>query len=1012
MSDAPRYVVGIDLGTTNCAVAFVDTERGDTVETFDVPQLVAAGQVEGRRTLPSFLYRPAEGEFPPGSLSLPWGEETGAAAGWVVGTFARDHGARVPGRQVSSSKSWLCHAGVDRTADLLPWHAAGDVDKLSPVEAGAALLAHVRAAWDHARPHAPLAEQDVVLTLPASFDEVARELTVRAARAAGLPRVVLIEEPQAAFYAWLANHPDTWHTLVEPGRNVLVCDIGGGTSDFTLIRVRPGGEGRVAFHRVAVGEHLILGGDNLDLALAHWLEASRGGTRDEGRGLSEGGDGGEPSRAERDVKGATDETGGEAPVASTQPSSLVPRPPAQDPELNTQLTPRQWDVLVRQCRFAKETLLGPDAPATLTVNLPGAGAKLLGGGLQITADRDAARAELLGGFLPEVDVAAKPRAARSGFREIGLPYAADPAVTKHLAKFLAEHGAVASENPDDGHAPPAVPHLVLFNGGFFASPVLRERLLAVLTSWFVDSQGPDFAPTVLANDRLDLAVSRGAAYYGLVRRGAGVRIEAGLARTYYIGVEAGDGERGEHPPAVCLIPAGTRAGETVDLAERPMTLRTGEPVELPVYASGTRLTDRAGDVVAADPGELSALPPIRTVLKARGRSSAERSSNEYGGDAVPVVLEAGLTEIGTLDLAARERLGPDADRSPRRWRLQFDVRSTTQTDVAAHESAAEAEGVLDEATAEAVDAVLHDTFGPDATGKPRGLNERIAAVAGGGREAWPSSLLRRMWHVLVELEPARRRSPAHEIRWLNLLGWSLRPGYGFALDDWRVAETWKRLHGKLAHADPQCVSEFHVLWRRVAGGLESGQQKSLADPLRSSLKSLGRGRSSKKSGAKRGREVADDPEVFRLLGALERLAVPVREELGAKFLDLAGSDAYAGQRDALWWAVGRTGARVPQYGPANSVVPAETAAGWVERLMDDVGTEDAPPLWPVVQLARRTGDRYLDLPQSARDEAAAWLERDGAPPHWVSLVTEGGTLDREEAGLALGDALPAGLRLG
>ena len=274
----PRYVVGIDLGTTNCAAAFVDTEArngtGDAVTTWPVPQFVAAGTVEGRENLPSFLYRPADGEFPPAALAPPWADEPGDPPDWTAGAFARDHGAKVPGRQVASAKSWLCHPGVDRTAPLLPWHAAEGVPRLSPVAASAALLAHLRAAWDHAHPDAPLAEQDVILTLPASFDEVARELTVKAARRAGLPRVVLIEEPQAAFYAWLAKHPDDWQTLVEPNTNVLVCDIGGGTSDFALIRVKAaaGENAKVEFHRVAVGEHLILGGDNLDLALAHHLE--------------------------------------------------------------------------------------------------------------------------------------------------------------------------------------------------------------------------------------------------------------------------------------------------------------------------------------------------------------------------------------------------------------------------------------------------------------------------------------------------------------------------------------------------------------------------------------------------------------------------------------------------------------------------------------------------------------------------------------------------------------------
>ena len=966
----PRYVVGIDLGTTNCALAFVDTgpPGGDAaggdrqtpgpVTTWPVPQFVAPGTLEGREALPSFLLSPGDREFPPGSLTPPWGgngdgevakEESEPA--WVAGTFARDHGAKAPGRQVGSAKSWLCHPGVDRTADLLPWHAAEGVEKLSPVDASAVLLRHMRLAWDAAHAGFPLAAQDVVLTLPASFDEVARELTVRAARAAGLPRVVLIEEPQAAFYAWLTRHPDDWHARVRPGTNVLVCDIGGGTSDFTLIRVKPaspsptGGAsgGKIVFHRVAVGEHLILGGDNLDLALAHHLEAK----------LKDAG---------------------------------------------TELTPRQWDVLVRQSRRAKETLLGDAAPETVTVTLPGAGSKLLGGGLRVAADRDAARAALLGGFLPDVPVSAVPDRREAGFRELGLPYAPDAAITKHLAYFLTRHGAVAGA--EDGR--PAKPDAVLFNGGFFASPVLRDTLLDRIADWFGDA---GWRPDVLEHDRLDLAVSRGAAYFGLVRRGLGVRVEAGLARTYYLGAEAGDG--GE-TNAVCVVPAGTRPGETVALPDTPVRVRVGQPVELPVFSSGVRLTDPPGSVHPVDDSEFHALPPIRTVLRAKGR----------GGEELPAVIEAGLSEIGTLDLFVRER-GDDAAKG-KRWRLSFDVRSTTRTDLSAHAGGGEAGGVLDDAALAAAAAVLDAAFGsPDGAARPtlepRDVPGALEEAVGLTRDDWPTTFLRSLWESLLDREAGRRESPAREARWANLLGYALRPGYGLALDDWRVAETWRALHGKLVHADPACVSQWLILWRRVCGGLEAGQQRALAEPLAGSLRSLSRGKAARGKGGgkkKRTAEPADDPEAVRLLGSLERLPVTLREEFGRAFLTLAAKEPNDGRRAVLWWAAGRTGGRVPLYGPANGVVPASVAADWADELMSQSAGAAAPPIWPVVQIARRTGDRFLDLPPPARDRVLAWLGTHDAPAHWVELVRTGGALDTEEAGLAFGESLPAGLRLG
>jgi molecular chaperone DnaK (HSP70) len=403
-------VVGIDLGTTNSAMAFVDTAVEPwRVETFAIPQLVAPGQVEAREVLPSFHYQPAAGVLPPGSLRLPWQRGRAEAdADFAVGFFARDHGTLVPGRLIASAKSWLCHPGVDRTADLLPWQGAEDVDRLSPVEVSARYLGHLREAWDNRFADAPLAEQDVVLTLPASFDEVARELTIKAAARAGLPRVVLIEEPQAAFYAWIDAHAADWDRRVSPGQRILVCDIGGGTSDFTLIRVRQtaGGESdasgernKVQFHRVAVGDHLILGGDNLDLALAQHLE--------------------------RRLKG------------------------------DGNLEQRQWSMLVRLCRHVKEALLGPAAPEKMTISLPSAGSKLIGGALQFEVTRDEAQQVLVDGFFPFVALDVKPQARQSGFQEFGLPYAPDPAVTRYLAAFLIAHQHAGDEQSSK-HAPHAV----------------------------------------------------------------------------------------------------------------------------------------------------------------------------------------------------------------------------------------------------------------------------------------------------------------------------------------------------------------------------------------------------------------------------------------------------------------------------------------------------------------------------------------------------------------------------
>lgn len=928
-----RYVVGIDLGTTNSAMAYIDThaERW-SVATLEVPQLVAPFQAEPRETLPSFHYEAPMSEAEAGALALPWSRGKPSVA---VGALARDEAAARPGRVIVSAKSWLCHAGVDRTAELLPWQGDDDVERLSPVEVTARYLAHLRDAWQHAFPKYPLAEQDLVVTLPASFDEVARELTIAAAKRADLPRVMLIEEPQAAFYAWVDRHADTWRDQVSAGQKILVCDIGGGTSDFTLIRVRASEQaGDVEFHRVAVGEHLILGGDNLDLALARHVEQRLAG--------------------------------------------------------DGKLPPEQWDVLVRTARRAKETLLGPSPPESITLNLPATGSKLIGGGQQVQVTRDEAHQVLVEGFLPRVPLDERPTLRQSGLQDFGLPYAADAGITRYLAAFLEAHRMTGETEPTGQHDP-ARPDIVLFNGGFFASPVLRERLLEVLASWFggngFGGNGGEWSPLVLDHARLDLAVARGAAYYGMVRRGEGVGITANLARSYYVGVG------GDRPQAVCLAPGTASAGQDFELPNT-FQLALAEPVEFPLLVSSTRLSDPPGAVVDVDSGQLTPLPPIRTVLDSGRKRDAQT---------VDVRLHAHLTEFGALELSCREVGGHGS------WRLQFDVRSATQTDIAAHESQAEGEGIVDDATIVACRAAIASVFEKPSRLKPSKLMPGLTDVIGSAKHEWPTSLLRRLWELLMEYEPGRRQSPQHEARWLNLAGYALRPGFGFAVDDWRVAETWRTVRNKLAHAASQ--PESLILWRRIAGGLSRGQQLTIAEPLLAAVRALERrfagGKASSTAAAI---DPAQSPEVWRLLGSLELLSVPVKVELGTTIVALLPKRKLESVRSAMLWTLGRLGQRVPVYGPLNTLVPPSRAAKWLTAVMELDGDEPIAPL-VAMQLARATGDRHRDLEASQRERAAEWLESHSAAEHLVQLVRAGGTLDAEERGQVFGESLPSGLRL-
>lgn len=934
VDDTPsRYVVGLDLGTTNSALAYVDTtETPWQIRTFAVPQAVAAGQIEARETVPSFHYQPASGEVAKGALRLPWQQHD---PNYCVGHFARDQGTLAPARLINSAKSWLCHPGVDRTAELLPWQGASDVDRLSPVTVSARILQHFREAWDLAHPQHPLAQQDFVLTLPASFDEVARELTVRAAQQAGLSRVVLIEEPQAAFYAWIAKHAETWDQLVSPGQKILVCDIGGGTTDFTLIRVRKGNDGVVQFHRVAVGDHLILGGDNIDLALAHHLE--------------------------RKLKG------------------------------DGKLEPRQWSVLVRSCRQVKEVLLGDNPPDQYTLALPGSGSKLIGGGLQVVITRQEVEQLVMDGFFPMVHLDAKPQAARSGFQELGLPFAPDAAATKYLAAFLSAHRHAGDDGSEDASHDPARPDLLLFNGGVFESVALRQRLIDQLQAWF-RKDDPQWSINVLANERLDLAVARGAAYYGMVRRGQGVRIAAGLARTYYIGVHGTPGTAVAGTlSALCLCPAGLEPGQEVDLTARQFELLLAQPIEFPLYVSSLRLTDRPGDLITVEPEQLKALPPIRTVLKTI-------KGTEHG--TVRVILRARLTEIGTLDLWCSEVGGL------RRWKLLFDVRSATQTDIAAVESTANQQGLLDDTVREAACGLIAAIF-QNKNSDPAPLMKQLGEAIGLDRLSWPASLLRQMWETLLECEDGRRFSPQHETRWLNLLGFALRPGYGLAVDDWRVAETWKRLNGKLAHPAASCRTEWWILWRRIAGGLTAGQQQSLAGPLLPAIKETAKS-ASKPRGEQAGpQEIA---EQIRLIGACEWLSPAMKQTAGQLCLDIIRRAGHDTIRSAALWSLGRIGARQPNYGPLNTVVPASLAEDWLRGVMHVEGTDPLIPL-AAMQLARRTDDRYRDISDALRGDVLRWMEQIRTPKKLRRLVRDVEKLETEEQGLVFGDALPVGLRL-
>lgn len=921
---ASRFVVGIDLGTTNCAMCYVDTLEPEwNVETFRIHQWVDLGQLEARETLPSFHYELTKNEAAGTGVRLPWARKRDSVTS-CVGVLARDSGQRHPGRRIASAKSWLSHDGVDRSADFLPWHGDADVQRMSPVTASSHYLAHLRGAWDHAHPDDLLDQQDVVITLPASFDEVARELTINAAKQAGLKRVYLIEEPQAAFYAWIDRHRNDWSEIVRPGQLILVCDIGGGTTDLTLIRVQPAGDSgdQVQFHRVAVGRHLILGGDNMDLAVAKLAERKFGET-----------------------------------------------------EQASQLSSNQWERMIQASRNVKEAMLSEQRSETFTLNVAAEGSKLLAGAIQVELSANEIDETLLDGFFPRVALADRPVIGQSGFQEFGLPYAADPSITRHLAAFLSEHRRSGLEDQDRDSADR--PDLVLFNGGVMAAPTIRSRIIDSLCQWFA-KPGESWEPRVMSSPRLDLAVAHGAAYYAMVRRGQGVRIAANLGRSYYMQVQ-------DNPPsAICLIPGNAEAGQQFRADDHPLELQVGAPVQFPLWVSSTRLADRVGQLIPIDASEMSPLPPICTAL-VRGRRRDESQLH--------VVIESELSEIGTVGMYCVEADGP------KRWKLEFDIRSTLETDRGAHEGAGESAGIVDSNTVEACADAIARTFGDNPDLKPNQIVKELESLTENGRNDWPPTLIRELWQFLVDHESGRRKSPQHEARWLNLAGFCLRPGYGVAVDDWRVQQMWRVLHGRIVFPASQSRTESMILWRRIAGGLTAGQQQQLAAPMLATLRS------------KTTRiEPHEATEFWRLIASLERLNVPEKIKLGETALKEFSRKKNLRLRPALLWALGRLGGRQPAYGPLNTAIPVGQVESWIESLMAIDPPESAVPL-TLVQLGRKTGDRYRDLSDECRQRAAAYLRSRDAEQHFVTLLTEGGSLDRDDEKAVFGDSLPLGIRL-
>ncbi|EJI1393285.1 molecular chaperone DnaK [Vibrio parahaemolyticus] len=930
---SPRFLVGIDLGTTNTVVAYceiTDNLEQSEVSLFDIDQLIGPGEVVRKPLLPSFRYHPAVGQISPSDLTLPWDNEpvAGDINNVIVGEWARELGAKVEGRQVSSAKSWLSHQAVDRNSDILPWAGAQDVDKVSPVIASASYLNHIRQAWNYRHPSNKLEDQDVVVTVPASFDETARKLTLEAAELAGLKKIVLLEEPQAVCYDWYARHQQTAADELKGLPLILVCDVGGGTTDLSLIEAKFTHDD-LALDRIGVGEHLMLGGDNLDLALAHLAE----------------------SRFSK----------------------------------NKKLTAASLTKLIQQTRKAKENLLSTSAPDEVKITMLGSGSKLLGGTKSIALSKQEVHQIALDGFFPLSDFSEVPDKRRSAVVEFGLPYVADPAVSKHVAEFLTQHQQVSRAAlgiEDDKQN--AIPVGLLLNGGVFNSDLVTERVTTLLSDW----RG---APvTVLDNPHPDWSVALGAVAFGKARRGAQLKIGGGAARSYFLHLQ----EKNKMGKALCLLAKGTEEGHEIRLSGRRFSLTLGEPVRFNLLTSThDTLTNNTaiqnGVMVDVDPDLFAPLPPYITTLEGEG---AELQANQK--ERVEVQLACQLTEVGTLKMEC-----VSAEDDKKRWELEFEVRNKQADDgeeIQLHPRLNECKELI----ARLYSGNKKSAEGNEIKTLAKDLEKKL-----GKRDEWDFTTLRQLFDTFAQGRKRRRRSEQHEKNWLRLAGFALRPGFGDPTDSWRIEQVWGLYQQNIQFKNHQGWTDWWVFWRRIAGGLSQEQQETILADI---AKYLHPGAMKNPQSAKAAQEMGYESMV-RLSASLEHLEVEDKVLLATWFLSKAINQNQFEQ--AHWWAMGRLASRTPLYGSQHNVIPREQAEQWLPKLLEQNWLKEPMIAFAAVMICRKTGDRLFDISDDYREQVLTKLKQSKVPESWVSLVEEVKELSESESKRVFGDALPSGLTL-
>jgi len=910
-----QYLVGIDLGTTHTVVAYTEADKSQAsqaIKLFQIEQLIAPGEVASRSLLPSVRYHPAEGELSEADIGF---SPAGSTA--VIGEAARVLGAKTQGRFVTSAKSWLSHPSVDHTADILPWGSADDIQKVSPLDASASYLAHVRTVWAHKFPDAPLEKQSIVITVPASFDEAARSLTLEAAKVAGLPDIRLLEEPQAVCYDWLRRHTGNIKQALENVQLLLVCDVGGGTTDLTLIKVEKGQE-EPKLTRIGVGDHLMLGGDNIDLALAHLAE-------------------------NRITKG------------------------------EKKLSAADLSQLLEQCRIAKERLLAEDAPEQINVTLLGGGSKLIGGSRTAQLNKEEVREIALDGFFPLSGLNDLPDRKRSGVVEFGLPYAAEPAISKHIAAFLNLHSDAAAEAL--GHSG-KVPDAILLNGGVFRSKPITQRTIDLINSW------SDQQPVLLENQHPELSVAYGAVSYAIARRDKKIKIGGGSARSYFLLVDTDNKQ--DKQKGICVLPRGSEEGVEVLLKEQQFALRIGQPVRFHLASTTGDTKYQPGELVEITDERFNSLPPLAVAFE--GDDKGE----------IKVQLAVTQTEVGTLKIQCVSI----AD-AIHRFDVEFQIRrkgsagSQATTELPANFNLA----------VEKIQAVFGSKSKKVDPKAVKSLRADLEKVLGLSRADWETPLLRALFATLLEGMKSRRRSENHERVWLTLVGFCLRPGFGYPLDDWRVEQLWKTYSQTIQFVNErQNWTEWWTLWRRIAGGLNAEAQEQLFKDISKFLNPA----AARQAGVAKQIKMRGYDDMVRLAGVLERLPVDKKITVCEWLLKRLQKSSEPNQ---TWWAVGRIASRVPFHGSSHNVIAAETVAIWLQQLLK-VDWKKVPQAgFAATLMARMSGDRARDLDESVRLQVIEKLIQSKSPNAWVEMVEAYKELDEMEEKQIFGEALPPGLKL-